>query len=282
MGKSGSGSKERANSAAVVLDPGGQSPVLLICDHASNWIPDEFANLGVAPKLLNAHVAWDEGAETVTRTWSRILGAKAVMGVVSRLLIDLNRQPERPDVIPAVSHGVNVPGNQCLTREERESRFERFYHPYHDMVDQLVTDDVEVLMTVHTFSQAVDPFTRDFEIGCAVPLREHSNRSPMSGAFHGVLELNGDEPGLRLAELREDIVRHWLTLGRKSRIEDFDSDIQKLFLGNFIGCLNEFNAAGGSLRLSGAGGHQQQKIRGRPQRSESGGGSSDLFHFWSF
>ena len=157
--------EKRANSAAVVLDPGGRSPVLLICDHASNWIPDEYAELGVAPQMLNAHVAWDEGAETVTRTWSRILEAKAVMGVVSRLVIDLNRQPERPDVIPAVSHGVNVPGNEGLTREERESRFERFYYPYHDMVDQLVTDDVEVLMTVHTFSQDVDPVARDFEIG---------------------------------------------------------------------------------------------------------------------
>ena len=155
----------QGDSAVAVVNPLGQSPLLLICDHANSWIPDEFGDLRVEPRMLNAHVAWDEGAETVTRTWSRILGAKAVMGVVSRLLIDPNRQPERPDVIPAVSHGVNVPGNQCLTREERESRFERFYHPYHDMVDQLVTDEVEVLMTVHTFSQDVDPVARDFEIG---------------------------------------------------------------------------------------------------------------------
>ena len=65
---------------------------LLVCDHASNHIPEELNNLGLPPSELQRHIAWDIGAAGVTNALSDILGAPAILSDTSRLVVDCNRQ----------------------------------------------------------------------------------------------------------------------------------------------------------------------------------------------
>ena len=49
------------------LRPNGAGPILFICDHASNAIPDVHANLGLSAEQRADHIAWDPGAAGVTK-----------------------------------------------------------------------------------------------------------------------------------------------------------------------------------------------------------------------
>jgi predicted N-formylglutamate amidohydrolase len=117
-------------------DPTGG--VLVLCDHASNAIPDEFQALGMSPQELERHIAYDIGAAMVTRTLARALGAPAVLSTFSRLLIDPNRGPDDPTLVMKLSDGAIVPGNRTADSDEVERRLARFYRPYDRAVGQAV------------------------------------------------------------------------------------------------------------------------------------------------
>ena len=67
------------------------SDVVLVCEHASNFIPSEYCRLGLGEDDIQRHIGWDIGAAEVTRGLAQKLGAAALLGNYSRLLIDLNR-----------------------------------------------------------------------------------------------------------------------------------------------------------------------------------------------
>ena len=52
----------QSDFAPGVANPGGQSPVLLVCEHASNAMPLSFGSLGLGADVLSSHIAWDPGA----------------------------------------------------------------------------------------------------------------------------------------------------------------------------------------------------------------------------
>src|SRR3546814_11286130 len=67
-----------------ILKEHGRSPVVLICEHASNHIPAEYDGLGRDAETLHDHIAWDIGAAAVTRALSRKLDAVAFLGTLDR------------------------------------------------------------------------------------------------------------------------------------------------------------------------------------------------------
>ena len=143
--------------AAKVIRATERNRIFLICDHASNRIPPELGDMGLNHAERKDHIAWDIGAAQVTHVLSAELCAPAVLGSTSRHVVDLNRRPEAPDVIPVVTHGVRVPGNEMLSAEDRASRFERFYQPYHDAIDRLLRrSDATVVVSIHSFSHDLD------------------------------------------------------------------------------------------------------------------------------
>ena len=97
----------------------GRSPVLLLCEHASAWVPPAFAHLGLAEADRLRHIAWDPGALALARRLSERLDAPLVHARYSRLLLDLNRAPDAPDSIVEASEGTAVPGNLGLDRAQR-------------------------------------------------------------------------------------------------------------------------------------------------------------------
>src|SRR5438105_4654386 len=85
--------------AVGVERPLGSSSIVLVCDHASNHLPTRFESLGLTDADLLQHFAWDPGALEVSRRLVEKLDAPLIYGRVSRLALDVNRDPRDPDSI---------------------------------------------------------------------------------------------------------------------------------------------------------------------------------------
>lgn len=171
-GASGPGSGDPAfpHAAATTDNTGGRAPVTLLCDHASNTIPDAFDGLGLSASQLHTHVAYDPGAAALTREIAGRLDAAYVLGGYSRLLIDVNRAPEAPDSIVRENDGIRVPGNENLTETDRSARVEGIYDPYHATVDHLLAGRIgrhgtQLVVSVHSFTPTFAGRERPWEIG---------------------------------------------------------------------------------------------------------------------
>ncbi|KQN26274.1 N-formylglutamate amidohydrolase [Sphingomonas sp. Leaf33] len=131
----------------------GDARVLLLCDHASNHVPDDI-DLGIDSDLLERHIAIDIGAGPLTRALARHLDAPAVLGTISRLVIDLHREPDHPGLIPVESDGNPIPGNVSA---DRVGRIARFYTPYHRAVGDTVTRiRPDLIVAIHSFTPRLE------------------------------------------------------------------------------------------------------------------------------
>lgn len=117
-----------------ILNIDGTSEIVLICEHASNFIPEAFNDLGLPSEELVRHIAWDIGAEGVSRALSQLLDAPCFLGKYSRLLIDLNRPTDSPTSIPELSEATAIPGNIGLAVEARQERIDRIFTPFQQAV----------------------------------------------------------------------------------------------------------------------------------------------------
>ncbi|NBT28356.1 MAG: N-formylglutamate amidohydrolase, partial [Gammaproteobacteria bacterium] len=81
----------------------GKSPVVLVCDHADNAIPETLDQLGLEAEKLQTHIAIDLGAAALSRALANILDSRLVLAKFSRLVIDLNRPLADPTLIPEIS-----------------------------------------------------------------------------------------------------------------------------------------------------------------------------------
>jgi predicted N-formylglutamate amidohydrolase len=142
-----------------VIDGPVESGIVLICDHASNAIPADHADLGMPAAELQRHIAYDIGAAAVTRTMASRLGAPAVLSTFSRLLIDPNRGRDDPTLVMKLSDGAIVPGNRHAGEDEVRRRIARFYAPYDDAVGAMIARSlsagiVPAVVSMHSFTPA--------------------------------------------------------------------------------------------------------------------------------
>ncbi len=164
-------------SAFEVVRPDAASPFLILCDHASNHVPDELNALGLGGADLARHIAWDIGAAGVTRELSNLLDATAILCGTSRLVIDCNRHLTATDLIPEVSDGTRIPGNQNLTSQARQSRVDRWFAPYHDSIEAMLEAVPEtrspLVLSIHSMTPALAGVPRPWQIS----LSSHTDRS---------------------------------------------------------------------------------------------------------
>jgi predicted N-formylglutamate amidohydrolase len=156
--------------------------LIISCEHASNRLPARYGDLGLSRDTLETHVAWDPGARRVARYCARRLAGCYHEGRYSRLLIDLNRSPHNPKLIPTKSFGVSIPGNIGLTSVERHHRLRHYYLPYRDAVLRdirrgLTRREICAHVSVHSFTPRLGRRTRRADIGvlydpARVPERE--------------------------------------------------------------------------------------------------------------
>jgi predicted N-formylglutamate amidohydrolase len=134
----------RADDAAVLaadepapfleLSRQGNSPFVIVVDHASARIPRSLADLGLPIGELKRHIAWDIGALAVARRVAVTLDAALIAQNYSRLVIDCNRDPQVESSIPISSESTVIPGNADLSDAQRTARRRDIFEPYHQRI----------------------------------------------------------------------------------------------------------------------------------------------------
>lgn len=220
-----------AQKSVLVTNARGESPFVILCDHASNRIPERYGDLGLTPSERLSHIAWDPGALAVSRVLSDLLDAPLVESTVSRLIIDCNRALEAPDLIWTLSERTRIPANENLSAEERAFRIGTYHRPYHGAIELLLEARRHagidtIVVCVHSFTPVYlgkprpwpvgvihgrdDRFTRAFAEAMAAERAElNIGWNEPYAALNGVtltLEKHGDGRGLEatMIEIRND------------------------------------------------------------------------------
>lgn len=149
-----------------ILNGHSDHPLLLVCEHAGQAIPEKLKRLGISRVDLDSHIGWDIGAEAVTRGIAQALGAPAVIQRYSRLVIDCNRPSGAPDEIPETSDGVAMPGNRRLEPNARKARRQEIFEPFHQTVSTYFELHARrIVLSIHSFTPQLDGVYRPWEVG---------------------------------------------------------------------------------------------------------------------
>ncbi|MBU2643631.1 N-formylglutamate amidohydrolase [bacterium] len=155
---------------ATCTNADGSSPFLFICEHACNRIPESLDGLGLTHPDLNRHIAWDIGALAVARLLADRLDAALIFQNYSRLVIDCNRNLRAESLVPAVSDGTVIPGNQDLSQAAVADRIEAIWKPLQNEImnhlDQRAADGRKtIIIPVHSFTPVLAGRERPWQVG---------------------------------------------------------------------------------------------------------------------
>ena len=214
-----------------VLNADGSSPYVLLCEHASRFIPDDDNGLGLPEAELSRHIAWDIGAAQVAEALSRRLDAPLVLAGYSRLLIDLNRPVGSATSIPEVSETTVIPGNLNLSVADRARRVALYFEPYQAAVRQLLDQRIAsgkgaTIVGVHSFTPVFKGVARPWHAGILHRKAQrfgHALAEALGGSDQAIAEnepyqieddsdytvpVHGEARGLDavLVEIRQDLI----------------------------------------------------------------------------
>ncbi|MBP0495930.1 N-formylglutamate amidohydrolase [Pararoseomonas indoligenes] len=219
---------------------GGASPLVLLCEHASNRLPRRLGDLGLPSEELRRHIAWDIGAAALAGALSRALDAPLFETGYSRLVIDCNRPLGVSASIPERSEDTAIPGNLALSAEDRRAREEALFHPFQNAVAahldaRQAAGRPTAIIGVHSFTPIFRGIRRPWEAGVlfdgakdfAMPLIEGLSASGLAVGENEpyrievgddyTVPVHGDGRGLPalLIEIRQNLLaddaaaRHW-------------------------------------------------------------------------
>lgn len=212
---------------------------VLSCEHGGYALPREYGTLGLAREDLRDHIGWDIGAAAVMRETARRLGAPSVASKYSRLLVDCNRDAHEDSLIPTSSDGRQVPGNQRLSKLERRRRIALYHEPYHQRLDRMIArarrsseaGSVQ-LLSVHSFTPAMDGRARPFDIGVLFDDHERLARRFGLALKERGLRVRYNQPYSGIDGLIFAARRH----GRAHGIPYVELEINNVLLRNEVDC----------------------------------------------
>ena len=154
----------------TIHQPQGQSPFLLLADHAGQQIPQSLQQLGLPQSELDRHIGWDIGIAGTTRALAQQLDAWAIEQTYSRLLIDCNRPLASPTLIPEISDHTAIPGNTGLSAQQRQQRIDAIHAPYHARISSELQARADsgrptLLVMMHSFTPVMNDFQRPWHAG---------------------------------------------------------------------------------------------------------------------
>jgi predicted N-formylglutamate amidohydrolase len=187
-----------------VRNPGAASPFLLVGDHAGRDIPARLDGLGLPASALDLHIASDIGVAALGALLSDRLGATFIAQRYSRLVIDCNRDPGRPDAIAEISDRIAVPGNVALSASARAERVAAIFTPYHGRIAAEIearraAGQRPIVLALHSFTPVMGGAARPWRFGVL-----HMGGSPISDAMLAALraalgpDLVGDNEPYRM------------------------------------------------------------------------------------
>ena len=153
--------------AAAVYRADGRAPALLVCEHASSFIPASLSDLGLTAADRLSHAVWDIGAIDMAMHIADLLDAPLVHSRVSRLVYDCNRPPSAASAFPEKSETIEVPGNRNLSDADRATRTREIYDPFRQLVASTLDGFTArpALITIHTFTPTWFGAPRATELG---------------------------------------------------------------------------------------------------------------------
>jgi predicted N-formylglutamate amidohydrolase len=150
-----------------VINAQGQGPLVLVCEHASAYIPTSLNGLGLDEVTKLSHIAWDPGALALSHHLSAAFDAPLVASRISRLVYDCNRPPHSREAMRATSEVFDIPGNQHLTQADRDIRTAAVYQPFRDTLTNVLKSRTTpaALVTIHSFTPTYFGEPRKTELG---------------------------------------------------------------------------------------------------------------------
>ncbi|ABG31772.1 N-formylglutamate amidohydrolase [Roseobacter denitrificans] len=213
------------DAVVEVLNAAGTSDIVLVCEHASAFIPPALSDLGLSDAAKRSHAAWDPGARAVAVLMSRQLDAPLVASKVSRLVYDCNRPPHVPSAMIERSEVFDIPGNQNLTQEDRKTRAARYYTPFRDRLTQVLAAKPDpIIVTIHSFTRIYQGITREVEIGI---LHDQDTRlaDAMLEADTGRFVTRRNEPYGPADGVTHTLKEHALPHGRRNVMIEIRNDL---------------------------------------------------------
>lgn len=160
--------------------------IVLTCEHGGNLIPAPFAPLfGGRRRLLDSHRGFDPGALDLAGRLAADLRAPLTFALVSRLLVDLNRSLDNPDLFSQITRG--------LPARTRREILAAHYTPYRSHITRQIRSlagrAAPVLhLSVHSFTPVLRGRRRTADVGIlfdpARP-REVAAADRLRRAIHG-------------------------------------------------------------------------------------------------
>ncbi len=210
-----------------VLNPKGAGDVVFVCEHASNAIPAEFADLGLPAELLTEHIAWDPGALPVAAALSARFDAPLVASRISRLVYDCNRPPDAPSAVPETSERYEIPGNRGLSLDARADRAARFYEPFRAALAAVLdARPGAALVTIHSFTAVYLGVRRTVDAGII-----HDRDSRLADALlaacpaAGIENVGRNVPYTPADGVTHTLVQHALPRGRRNAMVEIRNDL---------------------------------------------------------
>lgn len=176
-----------------------EHPLILVCEHASRFIPDGLNDLGLSDEAAREHIAWDIGALALAEGLAEALGATLLAANYSRLLIDLNRPRHAPDSIALQSEIYQVPGNRDLDEATREYRRHCLFKPFHARLQTLIDARVEQnkpvrVVGIHSFTPIYYGQPRSLEVGVLYGQAREYAQQVIDGLSRHPLKVAGNQP----------------------------------------------------------------------------------------
>lgn len=184
----------RGQDVVDVTNADGSSPFVLVCDHASHYIPPAYGDMGLTDEERLSHIAWDPGALDVSRGLSQRLDAPLVASNISRLVIDANRDTTSPGLFWTLSEATRIAANENLPEAERQHRIDSYWRPYHAAIEEVLDERRRkgretIIVCVHSFTPVFLGKARPWPIGLIHGRDDRHTRS-LQGA------LAADDPSL--------------------------------------------------------------------------------------
>jgi predicted N-formylglutamate amidohydrolase len=136
---------------------------LITCEHGGNRIPASYRQLFRGRRaLLDSHRGYDPGALVMARALADAFRAPLVTSTVSRLLVELNRSIDHPQLFSAATRDTPA--------ALRSQILERYYRPYRAQVERLVGQSVSrgrrvIHVSSHSFTPELNGEVRTADVG---------------------------------------------------------------------------------------------------------------------
>ncbi len=148
-----------SSPAFEALNREAKSSVLVLCDHASNHVPDDVNNgsLGISEADMGRHIAFDIGARGTALALAKMLQAPMLASCFSRLVIDPNRGEDDPTILMKIYDHTIIEGNRFADSAEKQRRIKAYHQPYHAEIKSALEKvvgqgETPVILSIHSYT----------------------------------------------------------------------------------------------------------------------------------